>query len=57
MSQSSQVLAHFGPNRGSRCGNRAAASLSVALAALLLVLYGAAAAAAGWRATLRRDIA
>jgi ABC-2 type transport system permease protein len=31
--------------------------LPAALAALLLVLYTAAAAAAGWRATLRRDIA
>jgi ABC-2 type transport system permease protein len=31
--------------------------LSVALAALLLVLYAATTAAAGWRATLRRDVA
>jgi ABC-2 type transport system permease protein len=32
-------------------------ALSAALAGLLLVLYAAAAAAAGWRATLRREIA
>jgi ABC-2 type transport system permease protein len=32
-------------------------ALPVAVGALLLVLYAAAAAAAGWRATLRRDIA